>query len=49
MLSGICFTMNMFVLVFVQVRHQVDLLDLGKGGVIKFQIKELFIGMYCQL
>ena len=47
MLSGICFTLNMFVLVFKQV--QVDLLDLGKGGMIKFQIKELFIDMYCPL
>ena len=37
----------MFVLVFEQVRHQVDLLDLGKRRRIKFQIKELFINMYC--
>ena len=36
-----------FILVFVQVKHQADLLDLGKNGRIKFQIKELF--MYCPL
>ena len=34
------------ILVFVQVKHQVDLLDLGKHRRIKFQIKELFINMY---
>ena len=33
--------------VFVQVKHQADLLDLGKNGRIKFQNKELF--MYCPL
>ena len=36
-----------FILVFVQVKHQADLLDLGKNGRIKFQIEELF--MYCPL
>ena len=36
-----------FIVVFVQVKHQADLLDLGKNGRIKFQIKELF--MYCPL
>ena len=36
-----------FILVFVQVKHQADLFDLGKNGRIKFQIKELF--MYCPL
>ena len=36
-----------FILVFVQVKHQADLLDLGKNGSIKFQVKELF--MYCPL
>ena len=36
-----------FILVFVQVKHQADLLDLGKNGRIKFQIKEFF--MYCPL
>ena len=35
-----------FVLVFEQVRHQVDLLDLGKRRRIKFQNKELFFNMY---
>ena len=31
-----------FVLVYVQVRHQVDLLDLGKCGRVKLQIEEFF-------
>ena len=35
-----------FVLVYVQVRHQVDLLDLGKYGRVKFQIKEFFFDIF---
>ena len=31
-----------FVLLYVQVRHQVDLLDLGKCGRVKLQIEEFF-------
>ena len=31
-----------FVLVYVQVRHKVDLLDLGKCGRVKLQIEEFF-------
>ena len=44
----------LFVLVYVQVRHQGDLLDLGKCGRVKLQIKEFFfrhflasVGSFC--